>query len=306
LRLDQARLPELAFAKRTVCVTANNHVSDFGAEGLLATLQALREARIRSVGAGANLTEARAPLLLDMPGRTIALLAYADTAEHVGAIAATDQTPGVAPLDVEMIISDLRQTAARVKDVWLFLHWGIEFVRYPEPRQRELARAFVEAGATLIVGAHPHVVRGTESIGSAAVCYSLGNFIFPSIPLTGGGVLRWDRESKRSFFLKGTSDGSAWKWEPVPFVLSKDGSPRTPTSREGRSVLQQIDRLSQCLTDAYPREYPSIRRRELARHAAWRIWSMSWGERLGALRRLAPGSASDRSGKPEPFNGGRQ
>jgi hypothetical protein len=285
LPLDAGRLRELMLGGTTVCIMANNHITDSGEEGLIATLEVAKRAGMLTVGAGANLAEARAPLVLEIERRKIALLAYADTAPHVGAIAATDRTPGVAPLDSAMVISDVRQVASKVQDVWLFLHWGLEFVRFPEPRQRELAQAFARAGATLIVGAHTHVVSGVETVGGAAVCYSLGNFIFPPIPLKGGGSLRWGRTSRCSFLLKGALERSAWHWKPVHFLISEAGNPQPLSPVQEQLADERLGNLSHCFTDTYLRRYPSLRRRDAVAHAAWRLWSMSWADRTRVLKR---------------------
>ena len=58
------------------------------------------------------------------------------------------------------------------------VHWGTEYVRTASDPQRHIAQAFVEAGADVVFGHHPHVVQGIETIKGKPVFYSLGNFIF--------------------------------------------------------------------------------------------------------------------------------
>ena len=58
------------------------------------------------------------------------------------------------------------------------VHWGLEEYRYPSPVQRQLAKQLLEAGVDLILGHHPHVLQGYESVGDGIVAYSLGNFVF--------------------------------------------------------------------------------------------------------------------------------
>jgi hypothetical protein len=304
LPLAPHRLSEIAVAENSVCLMANNHVSDFGAEGLLATLQALRQAGIRPVGAGTSLAKARAPVIVEVGGRRIGLLAYADTAPHVGSVAATDQSPGVAPLIPDMIVSDVRETAKEVDDVWLFLHWGWEFIRYPEPEQRDLARTFAEAGAHLIVGIHPHVMRGKETIANTLVYYSVGNFVFPPIPRVDGSVLRWDRVSRQGLTLKGTLEGDDWRWSEVPCVITEQGRPRLPLAAENSRITREFAELSAPLSDGYSLRYPSMRRREMLRYAASRLWMMSWTERGRRLMRLARAAAFSPRRRETPPGGG--
>lgn len=287
LALDPARLPEIAIAQNTVCVLANNHTTDFGPEGLLATLEVLRQAGIRPLGAGACLAEARAPVIIEVAGRRVGMLAYSDTALHVGSVAATAKAPGVARFDPEMITADLRRLAPDVDDLWLFLHWGLEWIRYPEPVQRDLARAFAEAGADLIVGIHPHVVRGTERISNSLAYYSLGNFVFPPIPLCDGAVLRWERVCREGLALKGTVERGGWIWSETPHVISIDGSPHPPGPDDEEAMRREFADLSIALTDKYVNGYPSLRRKEMLRHFAWRLWTMSWRDRARLIGRRA-------------------
>ncbi len=305
LPLDPARLKDLLVAPDVVCIVANNHVTDFGAEGLLATLDALKGEGIRAVGAGANITEARAPVVLEVGGRKVAFLAYAETAARVGAIAATERTPGVAPLEPALVMADLRSAATEADDVWLFLHWGSEFVRYPDPGQRELARTFAEAGATLIVGTHPHVVAGRETMSSTPVYYSLGNFIFPPIPLQDGGTLNWGIASRRSVFLIGEFTGIKWQWDPFPVLLSAAGAPARPAQADDHSASRQLEQLSRFFAAGYDRRYVSMRRKDLIAYAFSRACGMTWRDRARRLRNLLAGSsravsARSASGGPSP------
>jgi hypothetical protein len=286
LPLDRSRLSELRSAGETVCTLANNHVMDFGPEGLLATTDAARDAGLRVLGAGETLEAARSPLTLDLGSRRIGMLAYGDTRPGVGCIAAKSGSPGVAPLVPEMIREDLRALAPRVDDVWVFLHWGNEFLRYPEPEQIEIAERLVESGATLVVGAHPHVLRGRGTIGSAPVYYSLGNFLFPPIPLTDGCLLRWDGESRDSVVLSGRTEGRTWTWSTTPVRLAADGRPRPEREGEGERIHRKLERLSSGLDAGYVRRYPAIRRRESMFYALRRLGTMSWNERLRLPSRL--------------------
>ncbi len=84
------------------------------------------------------------------------------------------------PDDTPATVTAVRRAAARSDLVVVMAHWGIERLVCPEPHQTELARAWVEAGADLVVGSHPHVLQGVERLDDAWVLYSTGNFAFPS------------------------------------------------------------------------------------------------------------------------------
>lgn len=286
LPLDGGRLSQLRLGENVVCVLANNHVTDYGHAGVLETIQLVEENGFKAVGAGATLAKARKPAVLRFPERTIGILAYSDTRYHVGSIAATDHSPGVAPLDLSMVTEDLRCLAAQVNDVWLVLHWGHEYLRYPEPEQRELARVFSKAGASLIVGMHPHVIRGAEVLEKTPVYYSLGNFAFPPIPLIDGHLKKWDDESNQGFVISGEFESQKWNWNTTPYLISEAGQPRPLELNTQKAFRKKIGLLSAPLNEFYPAIYEKLRRREALLKIARRLGTMSWRERL-----LLPGRA---------------
>jgi hypothetical protein len=123
------------------------------------------------------LREARLPASLNIGGLQIAVLAYCSI--HVGIpLYATESEPGVAYADLDQMLADIKQARTTHDVVIVSIHWGDEYVAYPKPKQREIARALTNAGATLILGHHPHVLQGIERFGEHAVAYSLGNFVF--------------------------------------------------------------------------------------------------------------------------------
>jgi poly-gamma-glutamate synthesis protein (capsule biosynthesis protein) len=184
---------------------ANNHVLDYGPEGLLDTMATLDRAGIPYVGAGRNAEAAHAPVLLAVQGLRIAVLGYVNTpndgvsgwvAENTRAGAAV---PGVAWGTADAIRRDVAAARARADLVVVALHAGWEYTGPPSPVQRQLAYAAIDAGAALVLGAHPHVLQGIEFYKDAPIVYSLGNFVFdlddddrrqPGLPSVLTGVLR--------------------------------------------------------------------------------------------------------------------
>ena len=156
---------------------ANNHIMDYGLEGLLDTCGHLDQAEINHVGAGLDARLAGKPLLLDCKGQKIALLSYCDVAQtsplYAGAF-----NGGVNQLDAEKCCQEIQQLRAKVDWIIVNLHWGVEMTLIPSPQQRELARQLVAAGADVILGHHPHVLQPMETIDGKPVFYSLGNFLF--------------------------------------------------------------------------------------------------------------------------------
>jgi poly-gamma-glutamate synthesis protein (capsule biosynthesis protein) len=158
------------------CVTlANNHSLDFGQEAMSDTLNHLRQAGIKTVGAGRDIIEAREPAILESQGMSIAVLGVTD---HPKDYAATETTPGVAyaPLSrgvPEWLTKDINQLSNIHNAVVVTPHWGPNMTTAPLPYVRRAAREFVEAGATLVAGHSAHVFHARDQ----RTLYDLGDLI---------------------------------------------------------------------------------------------------------------------------------
>jgi Bacterial capsule synthesis protein PGA_cap len=160
------------------CLTlANNHLMDYGPQGLADTQAALDAAGIRHAGAGKDAAAASAPVLLHRSGQTIGVLAFC-LVEQKSPLYAGPANPGVALFSVEEAVRSIQELRPRVDWLIVQVHWGVEMARLPAPEQREWAGRMAAAGADLIVGHHPHVVQPCETIAGVPVYYSLGNFLF--------------------------------------------------------------------------------------------------------------------------------
>jgi hypothetical protein len=156
---------------------ANNHLMDFGVEGLQSTLRVLKKAGIKFAGAGMTSSEANAPQFIDIKRHKIAILSRTSVIVNSPSYASKNK-PGVAFLDIGEIETSLGLAKKEADIAILCLHWGLERYAYPSPRQRKLAEDLSASGADLIIGHHPHAIQGIEKINSTLVAYSLGNFVF--------------------------------------------------------------------------------------------------------------------------------
>ena len=160
---------------------ANNHGLDHGRQGLAETLAAERASGFPLVGIGADEAEAYAPLVTEVRGRRVAVVAATQVLDRSLAEAwtATADQGGVASARrVDRLAAAVREADAGSDTVVVFLHWGVEEQSCPSGDQRELARAMVEAGADVVVGSHAHRVLGGGRLGGGYVHYGLGNFAF--------------------------------------------------------------------------------------------------------------------------------
>ncbi|RKH01690.1 CapA family protein, partial [Corallococcus sp. CA053C] len=229
---------------------ANNHMMDYGAQGLLDTLTTLEAARIPFFGAGRNLAEARRPAIVTAGGLRIAFLGYFFLGTRniePPQVYATETTPGVAGhfSDVEemerMLREDITAAKAQADLVLPFFHWGIEGNTTPEPYQVRLAHAAIDAGAAGVLGSHPHVLQSMELYRGAPVLYSLGNFVF-------GG--NWNPRDKRSVLWRARFSTAGYLSSDV-LPLRTDRYPEFPvqpvpvTGAEAEGVMTLLRTASQ-------------------------------------------------------------
>lgn len=162
-----------------VLTLANNHFLDYGGNGLSQSIAALDGAGLRYCGAGMNSAEACAPAILEANGIRVAFVGFSMT--YPDEFWATSSRCGTChPSDdtLEDIINDCEANADLTV---VSIHWGTEKKTAPNPYQVEMAHHFVDLGADLVLGHHPHVLQGMELYKGKLIAYSLGNYIFGSL-----------------------------------------------------------------------------------------------------------------------------
>jgi poly-gamma-glutamate synthesis protein (capsule biosynthesis protein) len=139
---------------------ANNHALDFGAAGYEQTKSYLRAAHVASFGHPLNNKDLSTAL--SVKGMLVCLVGYHSLFD-----------PDSVWVDAE--IKKLRPICTYVV---VMAHWGEEYQREPTPTQREVAHKFIDLGADVVIGTHPHIVQPVEIYKNRAIFYSLGNFLF--------------------------------------------------------------------------------------------------------------------------------
>lgn len=186
---------------------ANNHALDYGRDAMLDTIDTLDHAGIRHVGAGKNLAEARKPAIIELNGRTFAFIGATRVYPEADWAAGTDSAGMFSAYDGGAALAEEVKAAKQQADfVIAYVHWGIEREEMPNEVQKSIAHRLVDAGADLVVGAHPHVLQGLEYYQGVPIAYSLGNFVFgSSIPSTALLQADVDDEGIRLRLIPGTS-----------------------------------------------------------------------------------------------------
>jgi poly-gamma-glutamate synthesis protein (capsule biosynthesis protein) len=214
---------------------ANNHMMDYREQGLLDTLDALRQAGLPAVGAGRRREEAHRAVVVEAKGMRVAFLAFSDvvpanyeaTAERAG-VASSKETPD--------LIAAIKSARGQADLLVLSLHWGTQAIHTATERQHELGRLAVEAGCDLVFGGHPHYLQGIEVYQGKPIFYSAGNFQFPTR----------NPEAQESFIAMVVVRGKGVEQiELVPVLISPQGQPRiVQDSPEGDRILEHVQAYS--------------------------------------------------------------
>jgi poly-gamma-glutamate synthesis protein (capsule biosynthesis protein) len=175
----------------------NNHIFDFGKEGVSST-RGILGMRGLSVFGDPLETETRSAVRT-LPGARVAFISYNEFSPYQNAS------------DTEREIKEARGNA---DVVLVYTHWGDEYVAPPE-RVRTLARRFVDVGADAVIGSHPHVVQEREVYQGKTIYYSLGNFIFDQY---------WNEEVRTGLALEVVlKEGKIEKFIEHPVTILRDG-----------------------------------------------------------------------------------
>jgi len=173
-------VPEVTNAIKALGVTdvalSNNHVFDFGVQGLTDTLDTLEKAGLPYMGVGENDTDSRRPYFIELDGRTVGII---NVCEHEYTYALPNRM-GANPFDPFLTMQDIR--AARILcDLLIVLyHGGKEYCRYPSPRLVNAAHEMVECGADVVITQHSHCIGCYEFYEGGHILYGQGNFNFVS------------------------------------------------------------------------------------------------------------------------------
>jgi poly-gamma-glutamate synthesis protein (capsule biosynthesis protein) len=174
-KAEPEMIAALELAGIDVVSTANNHARDQGSHGVEFTLEWLQRHQIAVAGTGSSAEAAHAGTVLERNGVKFGFLAYTydqSNGNH------TDVDDRVAVMDVAQMRADVIRMAARTDAIIVSMHAGAEYSPKSNAQQVAFARAAIDAGASVVVGHHPHVTEPWERYGSGVIFYSLGNLVF--------------------------------------------------------------------------------------------------------------------------------
>lgn len=179
--VSPALLDALAASGVDRVTLANNHAFDQGAAGLQETLEHLKTAGLRTVGAGATREQAGELSIETVGDLRIGFLGYSQLLNDDLNVD-DPQAPHINVLEQEQVVAAIAAARPHVDFLVLTAHWGVEYAETVREQEVDLAHALLEAGADAIIGHHPHVLQPLELYRTAdgrlcPIAYSLGNLI---------------------------------------------------------------------------------------------------------------------------------
>lgn len=174
---DLLRLKEMEI---NVVSLANNHAFDLGLAGMENAIARLDDLGILHCGAGHDINEARKPAVVEVGGKTVAILGcMVDCRRPVIFHKATETSYGVYQLPIGELSKDIAAAKKQYDYVVVMPHWGEEHSYYPPSYCKDCGKKMIDAGADLVIGSHPHILNPKIRYKGKDIYFSLGNFLFP-------------------------------------------------------------------------------------------------------------------------------
>ncbi len=210
---------------------ANNHSMQHGKDAFLETVKLLDKHSIKYCGLrGENRINSQA-CILDVNGLKVAFLGYSLRPRQY-----IESVPLYAEGTLDGITSDVNKMREKTNYIIVSLHWGDEFIEYPSPAEIDMGRRIVDAGADLIIGHHPHILRGIEKYKQGVIAYSLGNFVCDMV---------WDQRLRESVIFQCIITKSGIQdIELKPVFINDNYQPEILTGQKGEALLSRVNKLS--------------------------------------------------------------
>ncbi len=190
-RAKPESLEGLSYAGFNILSLANNHAFDYGRDAFEDTMKRLKEAGIAYTGGGFNKKEAHSPSIINL-GKDNLRIGFLGYTEFLSSYAfAKEDMSGIT--NFNNLKEDIERAKEKTDILIISFHYGDEYQKEPNEKQKELSRSAIDFGADLVIGHHPHVIQPVEKYNDKYIFYSLGNFVFDQY---------FSEETMRGFMVK--------------------------------------------------------------------------------------------------------
>jgi gamma-polyglutamate biosynthesis protein CapA len=216
---DPRNVEGLVFSGVDIANIANNHMENYGEQGLNDTLETLRLKGITPSGISGAVYK-------NVKGINFAFLGYSDFSSNNNNFSASD----------EKIIKEINEAKDNADIIVVQFHWGSEYTTDITNRQRSLAYLAIDSGADLIIGNHPHWIQPIEIYKDKLIAYGHGNFIFDQ---------EWSEKTKLGIIGKYTFfEDKLIDVEYLPIKIENYGQPYFLEGVEKQKILDELNKIS--------------------------------------------------------------
>ncbi|MBE0664167.1 MAG: CapA family protein [Bacteroidales bacterium] len=218
---------------------ANNHILDFGVEGLKNTIERCRNRNILYVGAGLSIHEIEQPLIIEREGTRIGVINFCENEWST----LSSLNCGANSMDIIDNVKQIKKLREIVDLIIVIIHGGHEYYHLPSTRMVKQYRFYAENGADIIVGHHSHCIGGYEVHQGKPIIFSLGNFLFTS----DSNFDQWYTGLLLSLVLE---NNKLVHWELIPISQQRDSfSLHLLKGNQRQSILDTIENLKEIISD---------------------------------------------------------
>ena len=210
---DKGFVKFLSALKPTAAGLANNHTGDYGDEPIFNTFKILENNNILHFGAGKNIDEAYKSVVFEKDGEKVAIIGVCENEFGI----ADKTTAGAAGLKISLVTKAINEAKQQGQKPIIYFHGGTEYFPFPTPHKKELYRLFIDLGAEAVIAMHTHCPQGYEMYGGKPICYSMGNFYFPS------DVLARYKSWLFGYMCSLTLENGKWGFEYIPYTFDFEG-----------------------------------------------------------------------------------
>lgn len=232
LRCTKEAAEAVRYAGFTGVTMANNHILDYGTEGLHKSVECCKDQGLDVVGVGEDLKDAEEIFYIEKDGKTLAVI---NCCEHEFTIA-TDTEAGANPLNPIRQFYLIKEAKKQADYVLVIVHGGHEHYQLPSPRMQETYRFFIDAGADAVVNHHQHCYSGYEIYKEKPIFYGLGNFCFDE-----EGMRNCSWNEGYMVMIVFTADGIAYELHPY---TQCDKEAKVTLIMDNAAFLKEIDKLN--------------------------------------------------------------
>ncbi len=234
LKIDPKAIKGIKKMNPSLVLLANNHIMDYGYEGLKDTLDILNRDNIEYIGVGQNTKKLNKSYIMQCEDKKIAIYNCCETEFSI----ATDERPGANAVNLLELEDDIKNLKEKNEYVIVIYHGGREHCRYPSPNLQKLCRKIVDWGADLITCQHSHCIGCYENYKKKTIVYGQGNFIFDM----------GDNEISDASLILNIKISQKFEVDYIPIIKTEKGI-KLCENKEKKQILESFQDRSKKIKD---------------------------------------------------------